>query len=238
MPEEVEKAYAGNPLIGEIAVLEQAGDLVALVVPDIEEVRKRGTERIADLVREELEFCARRMPSAQRLAGHVTTREALPRTALGKLRRHLLADRYRRARDGEAPRTAAALSPEDLALIERVPGREIWDWLGRRFPGHTLDLDTSPQLDLGIDSLGWIGLGMEIEQRFGIRLAETRIARIVTLRDLLREAIDAAGDEQPVAAAATRPRSRMMVAFAHVLHFLDRLGMRVLFHIRIEGADR
>ena len=237
MPEDAEKAYGRNPLIREIAVLEQAGDLVALVVPDVDEVRKRGAERLADLIRDELEACARGVPSAQRLAGYAITRHALPRTAIGKLRRHLLADRYRRARDGEAPRAAAAPSPEDLALIERSPGREIWVWLGQRFPGHALDLDTSPQLDLGVDSLGWIGLGMEIEQRFGIRLAETRIARIVTLRDFLHETIDAAGDERPVA-DEMRPRSRMMIAVAHVLHFLDRLAMRVLFRLRIEGSDR
>jgi long-chain acyl-CoA synthetase len=239
LPEEAEDAYGQSSLIREIAVLERNGVLVALIVPELEEVRKSGAESPESLIRGELESRARSLPSAQRLAGFAITRAALPRTAIGKLRRHLIEDLYRRALAGEVPRPSLAPSPEDRALIEAPPGREIWDWLQRRFSGRVLDFDTSPQLDLGVDSLGWIGLGMEIEQRYGIRLGEARIARIVTLRDLLNEAIDAAGDETPPAEPLAIPsRGRAMTMMAAVLHRLDRILMRVVFRLRIDGAHR
>src|SRR5690606_1054178 len=87
-PEEVEKIYLRSPLFKEFAVLEQRGKLVALIVPNDEAVRRRGALRAAALLREELEEIAASLPPYQRVSAYRTTRQPLPRTQLGKLRRH------------------------------------------------------------------------------------------------------------------------------------------------------
>lgn len=241
LPEEPEKAYAASPLIREIAVLEIDGGLVALVVPDMDAIRERGAERLPTLIHDELITRARGLPSYQRLSGHVILRGTLPRTALGKLRRHLLPDLYRHARTGGPQTPPAQTSEADIPLIESPLGRRVWRWLRDRFPGVELNLETSPQLDLGIDSLAWVGLGIEMEERFGIRMTEDRIARIVTVRDLLREAVAAAGESPSDRPAAKEelPRRGMAVFLLAILACLfNRAIMHLLFQVRIDGVER
>ena len=74
-----------------------------------------------------------------------------------------------------------------------------------RFPARALTLETSPQLDLDIDSLEWVALTLEIEERFGVALTGDAVSRILTLRDLLHE-IEVAAPAEPGAAAAENKR--------------------------------
>src|SRR5690606_36918604 len=83
--------------------------------------------------------------------------------------------------------TAEEPSEADKELLESPLGKAVWEWLKARFPDRRLTLDTSPQLDLGMDSLEWVSLGLEMQARFGVELTEEAIARVVTLRDLLQE---------------------------------------------------
>lgn len=237
--EEVEKAYAASPLVREIAVFELGGGLVAVVVPALDTVRARGAERLPVLIGDELLTMARVLPSHLGLTGHAIVRDPLPRTAVGKLRRHLLPDLYRRARAAGTRRTPAPLSPADRAFLAASPQRELWRWLRRRFPDSSFDLNSSPQLDLGIDSLGWVGLGMEIEQRFAIRLTEARVARIVTMRDLLREDAAAAAAKSVAAPAvvAPPPRGPVLIALAALLQVVFHVVMRTAFRLRIDGLE-
>ncbi|HVQ77768.1 MAG TPA: acyl carrier protein [Candidatus Binatia bacterium] len=68
---------------------------------------------------------------------------------------------------------------------------QVWTWLVARYPDRRLTPDTSPRLDLGIDSLGWLNLTLEVRERAGIDLSEEAIAGIDTVRDLLRVASEA-----------------------------------------------
>src|SRR5205807_3958756 len=118
----------------------------------------------------------------------------LPRTHLGKIRRPELAERYDQAKKGEEPGKAAAgpvppeeMSDEDRALLEDEAAKQVWDWLAARYPDRRLTPDTSPQLDLGVDSMEWLNLTLEIRQRAGVELNDEAIGRIETVRDLLRE---------------------------------------------------
>ena len=95
--ESIEKAYAADPLIREIAVLPRAAGLAALIVPNDEAVREAGALRIRGLIHDALNMRARTLPPHLRLTGFAVTRLALPRTQLGKLRRHLLPALYESA---------------------------------------------------------------------------------------------------------------------------------------------
>jgi long-chain acyl-CoA synthetase len=200
-PEVVEKEYARSALLREIGVFERGGMLAAVVAPDEDEVLRRGALREAAVLRDELEDIGSHLPRYQRITSYRVVRTPLPRTQLGKLRRHLLPGLF----DGAAvarPSYVTTLPDEDRVLLATPLGGEVWKWLRERYSEHELTLDTSPQLELNVDSLGWVALTVELERRFHVALDGERLARILTLRDLLRE-IDAAASAGAGQSAAT-----------------------------------
>jgi long-chain acyl-CoA synthetase len=159
-PEDVEEAYSESPLIREIGVLEKDGGLVAVIVPEVSEIRQRDGET-EEAIREAVEEGSECVPSYQRLSDYAVTRESLEYTRLGELRRHLLEERYNRAKEDEegpgeepaGPISPEEMSEEDRALLENQAAKKVWDWLADHYPDQHLTPDTSPQLDLGIDSI-------------------------------------------------------------------------------------
>src|SRR5690606_13660957 len=145
-PEALEKIYAACPLVREIAIFELDGRIVALLVPNDDAVRERGAIRADTLFREALGDIAAELPGYQRLADYRITRTPLPRTQLGKLKRHLLPDLYRDAAKREQPvGEEAPLDEADAALVREAERRGFWQWLKERHPDHAITLDTSPQ---------------------------------------------------------------------------------------------
>jgi long-chain acyl-CoA synthetase len=133
------------------------------------------------------------LPSYQRISDYATSREPLEYTRLGKLRRHVLEGRYDRAKRSAENEMAAGpvapgkMSEEDRALLEDPVAMGVWELLAERFPDRRLTPEISPQLDLDIDSLGWVNLTLEIGEKTGVELREEAIGRIGIVRDLLRE---------------------------------------------------
>jgi long-chain acyl-CoA synthetase len=190
-PETVEAAYLENPLIREIGVLQKDGRLVALVVPETDEICQG--EDLDRAMRGAIEEGAKRLPSYQRISDYATSREPLEYTRLGKLRRHVLEERYDRAkRSAEnemavGPVAPGKMSEEDRALLEDPAAMGVWELLAVRFPDRRLTPETSPQLDLDIDWLGWVNLTLEIGEKTGVELREEAIGSIGIVRDLLRD---------------------------------------------------
>ena len=237
-PEELEKIYSASPVIREVAILEHRGRLAALVVPNETAILERGALREAALLREAIEDAGARLPPHQRLTGYGVVRSALPRTQLGKLKRHLLAELYTQAIDA-TPREPSALSAEDAAVVASGRAAEVWQWLHARFPDRRLTLDASPQLDLDIDSLEWVTLTLEIEERFGVTLTGDAVSRILTLRDLLHEIVSAPPN-QPRASRqqevnAVEPPNLMMRALGAAVFALAWFSMRVFFRLKVAG---
>lgn len=239
-PEELEKTYAADSAIAEIALLEKAGSLVGLVVPDQAAIAASGSPRIEDAVRVALTATAQGLPTWQRLSGFAMTREKLPRTRLGKVQRFLLPRLYDEAAAGRAPANAT-LSDEDRALIATPPADALWTLLRERFPGRVVSPAQSPQLDLGLDSLGLLSLAMEIEARLGISLGEEELASVGTLADLLRLVI-----ERPAATPAMHappnlswldPPGLWPRLVGRVLGVVNRGLMALLFRLRIDGRE-
>lgn len=239
-PETVEAVYSASPFIGEIAVLEKDGSLVGLVVPDLDALRKRGAESAVQLIYDEIRDLSPLLAPYQRLSSHVLTRTTLPRTAIGKLKRHQLADIYRNA-TADTPQLADALSVADRRYLSEPDIREIWDWLKQRFPDQPLSLEASPQLDLGVDSLGWVGLSLEIENRFKISLSEDQIAHIVTLRDLIHEISQAAA--APLPSRNLPPELEQYLTepgllrrfLGALIYTVLRVALRLFFRLKVQG---
>jgi len=241
-PEEFEAVYGTAPLVREIALLGQNGALVALVVPDLAAARDFGALRLEDAIRDGLTAKARTLPSYARLTGFAITHDALPRTRLGKIRRYLLLPLYEAAQRHETPSAPAELSPEDRALLDRPDMARVWRWLQQRFPDRNLQLDTVPQIDLAIDSLGWVDLTLALERDLGIVLKESAVARIVTLRDFMREAATApkTGKADTLSDAEASWLAPLGIGLAVMRALGDtllRLIMRWVFRLRVEGLE-
>ena len=256
-PEPVEAAYLENPSIREIGVLQKDGRLVAVIVPAMEGIRHQSQIRPA--IREAVEEGSKRLPSYQRVSDYAISREPLDYTRLGKLRRHVLEERYERARSGEESQDMAAVGPvapeemsdADRALLEDPAARGVWKLLADRYPDRRLAPETSPQLDLDIDSLGWVDLTLEIGERTGVELDEAAIERIETVSDLLREVASGAGEpthhgslfESPEKVLDDRqkrwlkPLDPARSAAARGMFFLNRMIMRVPFRMTVEGIE-
>ena len=197
-PEDVEQALAGSDRIAEAGVLLHEEKLVALVVPESGPFRGAGREEVASELRADVARISRQLPSHHRVAHVQVTRQPLDRTRLGKLRRHLLEQRYEAIqRHGDAAEPQAGPMPiEDMPEEVRkwfgspAVGR-TWDWLAARFSDVRLGPETHLEADLGIDSMEWLHLGLEIQQQTGQALPEEVVRRIETVGDLLREVAEA-----------------------------------------------
>jgi long-chain acyl-CoA synthetase len=125
------------------------GRLVAVIVPETGEM-SRSTD-IHRAIREAVEEGSKRLPSYQRISDYAISREPLEFTRLGKLRRHVLEDRYERARRGkEGPDEADVgsnarqeMSGEDRALLENTAAMGVWKMLAERYPDRRLAPETS-----------------------------------------------------------------------------------------------
>ena len=245
IPEELERTYAASPFIREIALLEREGVLCALVLPDLDAISRAGAGRAADAVRVALSDISARLPQYQQVAGFALTASPLPRTRLGKYRRFQLPELYSSAQRG-APAPVSELSREDQEFLARDTVAEAWGVLKRRYPARPLTLDSSPQLDLGIDSLEAMALSLELEARLGIQLAEQSIAAAVTVRDLLKSALDASSAQRRDLRLAASPvdwrwltRPSMPVRLLGGLaHALNRALTRVFFRLEVAGLDQ
>lgn len=239
-PDEIEEAYLASELIREIAILETGGTLVALVVPEEQALRARGAHRVEELLKETMAEITLKLPPYQRIGDYRLTRQALPRTPLGKLKRHELEALYERAAARARGRPGAAPDEADRALLDGEKTPPVWNWLAQRYPDHELALDTSPQLELGIDSLEWVSLSIELEREFAVSLSGEAISRIVTLRDLLEE-IERAPAAAP-GAAAPQPTlaepGRLARAAGRLLYLLDRVLVRGLMRFEAVGIER
>lgn len=145
------------------------------------------------------------------------------------------------------------ISDEDRALLENLVTKRAWNLLAGHYPDRRLTPDTSPQLDLGIDSLEWVNLWPEIGRSAGVELDEEAIDRVDTVRDLLREVT---GQAETVGASRVvspleqteevlsdeqkrflEPLGPAMWVIARGIFALNRVIARAALRLRVEGAE-
>ncbi len=251
-PDELEERFTAHPAIKEIGILQHKEKLVALIVPD-QAIREDADARIREALRE----VGHKLPSYQQLSDFALSRKPLPRTRLGKIRRHKLVERYQEVLSaGGEPAAITPLAPqemsaEDRGLLEYPAAHGAWEWLAQRYPKQGLTPDSSMELDLGMDSLEWLNLTMELGEHTGIELDDQAIGRIETVRDLLRELIDATEQDQVLADPLRepekvlsdadrrwlKPRGFLLRASARGLYTINWGLMHSLFSIQVHGRE-
>lgn len=261
-PERVERALIEDPVIRDAGVLDAGGDLVAVLQPDPEAIRGLNEAALHRTLRAALVARCGALPSHHRVEQYRASVDPLPRTRLGKMRRHQLRALYEKLPASGAgvdvtpgPIPEESMSQEDQQLLQIPTVRRVWETLGQRYTRIRLTPDSSLHLDLGVDSLGWLDLTLELRERAGVAVDEDAIARIATVRELLREAaeseeVDGVGESlieqlrRPDALLNEQqqqwlaPRSRVERALGHALLGADRGVMAVLFRLQVRGGAR
>jgi long-chain acyl-CoA synthetase len=255
-PEQIEDAYQAHPAIAELAVFEKDGRIAALIVPNPALVRDGNPE---EAVRAAVQEVSQRLPSYQRISEYRLTREAIPRTRLGKPQVHLIADRYQRAATEslftevrqETPVGMEDLSADDQALLEDEAANAAFKLLVDRSAGRRVTPDSDLQLDLGIDSIDWLELTFQISERINVTLSEATVAELRTVRDLLVKV--AQGGEGGAAPKASledpegmlddrqrrwlEPKGLPLRVLGRFLAAVNRVAMRVFFRLRVYGIE-
>ncbi|MFP4084578.1 MAG: AMP-binding protein [Desulfonatronovibrio sp.] len=199
-PERVEKALAESRDIREAGVLEHQDRLAAVVVPDSDLLREVAGENLQKKIKNSVNSAAADLPSHHRPGILRISLDPLARTRLGKLRRHKLKELFQALEEKDSasqvkaePLSPESMAPEDQQLLSDPRARKTWDYLARQHPDIRLTPDSSLSLDLGIDSLNWINLTLDLRQYAGVELDDSAIARVQNVRDLLRETTEAPG---------------------------------------------
>lgn len=261
-PERVEDILDGAPLVRESGVLVHEGRLVGIIVPRAASIQTGELDNVSQSIRADIDARLGLLPSYCHPTDFVLSLDPLPRTRLGKIQRHKLNDLFeagKRRRDKvlveSRPILIELMAPEDRQLLEDPVALHAWTWLAGRFPAVRLTPDTNMALELGLDSLEWMTMTLELHDRTGIDLPEEAITRVGTVRDLLREAVEA---EQATVAPADpavqltkpeelldpqqrrwlTPRGWFLKELGSALSVLDRLLMRTVFNLEVCGIER
>ncbi len=248
-PEGVEKAYLEQPVIAEIGLFENNGALVAIIRPELEEIRRRGLTQLRQAISVAISEAAQHQTAHARPSGFQLTNEPLPRTRLGKIRRFMLPELYNTIEKGSISKTEIHLTESDKELLRNPKVSHAYEFLKKRYPQQTVGPDTDLQLDLGIDSFGWMTISLELQEGAGVVLSDEAIASMQSVRDLMT-AVDASNDQAgTVQSLATpegvnldpehwlRPTSPPMTLLGVTSHKLVQALMRFYFSLEAQGID-
>ncbi|WP_024328416.1 AMP-binding protein [Thioalkalivibrio sp. ALR17-21] len=194
-PERVEGALQSAEGVREAGVLEHDDRLAVVAVPDAGLMREAAGEELERRTREAVNEAAKSLPTHHRPGVVRLALDPLPRTRLGKLRRHKLEELFEELGHEDAvsrarpePVSPESMAPEDQQLLSDPGAERTWNYLAERFHDRRLTPDTGLADELGIDSLSWVDLTLALQDRAGIDLDDSAIERVETVRDLLQEA--------------------------------------------------
>ena len=188
-PEELEREYQTSPAIAEICVM--SADLIekgrigihAIILPNVEYLKSQQLLDAPQLLKDELTRIGLTLPPYKRITGLSLIKEPLPRTRLGKIKRHEVPSLLKA---GTAPEEEDHRSSEmNQAILADETARKVIATLTKHLPkSKSIRLDDHLDLDLGLDSLQRVELTASLEQQFG-PLPDTLATAVITVKDLI-----------------------------------------------------
>jgi long-chain acyl-CoA synthetase len=190
--EELEMHFSASPFIKEICILskreERFGSFVeslyAVVVPNLDYFRQKNEANIQGTIRWELENLSKNLPSYKHIMGFAVTKEELPRTALKKLKRYQVKKKYLEKETSPLETQEMALSPEDLQLLNKEATKKIMGYISQEL-NKPVQLDSHLEIDLGIDSLTRVELGLGLEALLKTKIPDEILYNVSTIRDVI-----------------------------------------------------
>lgn len=237
--EEVEAHYRQAPSIAEICVMAgPGGEVRAVVAPDQHFARTTDSPDIRANVRWDIEVLSKSLPAYKRVRHFAVVAGELPKTRLGKIKRHLAEKMFEQ---GQAPATGEQDWP-DVGEAGAETARIVREHLGLA----SLNPSAHLELDLGLDSLGRLELAQRLEDELSLDLPEESLQRAATALELARLAQEAAvlqGGER-TAGPSARDEVKAPLEFGP----LNRLAAdaawlavaavaRACFRLRVLGQD-
>lgn len=180
-PEEIEdKILSMNEVITEIGVFEKSDLLHAVIYPDYQKAKQLGIENVEEMIKwEVIDKYNQSVTPYKKVMKFSLIKEPLPRTRLLKLKRFL------------------------LPQLEQISGEKIENIIEPAFQEYTLikeflhqqkEITIHPsdhlEIDLGLDSLDKVNLGVYLESNFGIRYTESELvgfSNVVKLAEDVRD---------------------------------------------------
>ena len=192
-PEELEVHYSKSPYIKEICVMDKKerafgylkDTLFAVIVPDLEFFSQRKEANITEKIRWDLENFSRKLAPYQRIMGFTLTREELPRTHLGKIRRFAVREKYLLAKPSRPKLEKMVLSEEDTAILNKDIAKSIIQYVSKQI-NRPVYLDSHLEIDLGIDSLTRVELGLGLEALLKIEIPDELLNKVSTIKDVIK----------------------------------------------------
>ena len=172
-PETIENKIMGlsGSLIKEIGILGYEDKLAAIIVPDLLEFRKQGINNIQAYLKDIIENYNLTVSNYKKVLDYKLVEDELPKTRLGKTKRFMLPDLYRK----------------DIKVKEKTEEPETQEYQAiKEFVSKLKGFEPGPEenleLDLGMDSLDKVELLAYIESTFGIKIDEEKFAEMPNLK--------------------------------------------------------
>ncbi|MBU4346306.1 MAG: AMP-binding protein [Candidatus Omnitrophica bacterium] len=217
-PEEMEAYYNQSPYIKEICVLgrqeERFGHVVeslyAVIVPELDYFRSRGEANIRAKIRWELENLGKNLPNYKHIMGFALAKEELPRTALRKIQRYKVKEKYIEAGPaGKSDIQEAVSSPQDMEILNQDIPKKIMRYLASQIK-QPVYLDSHLEIDLGIDSLSRVELGLGLEALLSIKIPDEVLYTVSTVKEIIlriSELLNKASPESRISATGEVPKT-------------------------------
>ncbi len=180
-PEEIEnKIQSMTEVITEIGVFEKQDMLHAVIYPDYQKAKELGIENVEEMIKwQVIDKYNQSVTPYKKVMKFSLIKEPLPRTRLLKLKRFLF------------PKLEM-ISKEKLESIVEPDFQEyilIKDFLKQQ-KEMTIHPSDHLEIDLGLDSLDKVNLGVYLESNFGVKLTEAELVgfpNIVELAENIRD---------------------------------------------------
>jgi long-chain acyl-CoA synthetase len=253
-PEELETHYSQSLWIKELCVIgvsEAEGEkLHAVVVPDMEEFRRRSQTTIVENIQVDLETLSKQLPSYYRILSFSIRNEPLPRTVTRKLQRFEIQREEAAKKNAAVHRDAAMEHPK----FQEGAGIVVAQLVRQRKPdAGPLDVSMSLELDLGFDSLARVELLGLAESQLGVRIEEEKASCIFTLGELVdaltaantdsgrgktwREILDVPADD-PLNRQEVLDPSALTLWSSYITIKIAKLLFRVFLPLRYTGLEK
>ena len=236
-PTEIEQDIErSDALIKEIAVIAKNGLLCAIIRPDEKVLAERQIPNLEEFIRWEIIDRYNSTASHhKKILDFVLTNQPLPRTRLDKIQRFKLEEFLRqkdeKRAESDVPKTTEYEKIADY--IRKTTEKDV-------FP------DDHIEIDLGLDSLDKIELASFINSEFGIKITETDIQNLATVRKIAgftteRKSKKAENTKQDWKTVLRENLNSMELPRSAFYHRLLRFALvsvvRTFFKVRFFGAE-